>query len=178
MVFYTQWIHSHNQSGFNQNVGVVLQDRTPSCFVIDFVMLIFMMCWFNLVDTTLSDLFLRMRVGRRGHYSYYPCDVCFMIFLRRMAYPSRYGDLVNDYNILSMRIFEIFHATLSWVYSKTEQVCLSFNLFAIVGTSSSCLGFTASMPIVQPVRYCGYFQLFADALTSFGSPFPNPIPTF
>ena len=73
---------------------------------------------FNLVDITLPDPFLRMRVGRRGHYSYFPCDVCFMIFLRRMAYPSRYGDLVNEYNIPSMRIFEIFHATLAWVYSK------------------------------------------------------------
>jgi hypothetical protein len=50
---------------------------------------------FNLVDTTLPDAFLRMRVGRREHYSYFPCDVCFMIFLLHMAYPSRYGDLIN-----------------------------------------------------------------------------------
>ena len=31
---------------------------------------------FNLVDITLPDPFLRMRVGRAGHYSYFPCDVC------------------------------------------------------------------------------------------------------
>ncbi len=59
--------------------------------------------------------------------------------------------LVNEYNIPSMRIFEVFHATLSWVYSKYAHRLLS------------------------PVRYCGYFQFFADALTRFGSPFPNLI---
>ncbi len=35
--------------------------------------------------------------------------------LMRMAYTSSYGDLVNEYHIPLMRIFEIFHATLSWV---------------------------------------------------------------
>lgn len=29
--------------------------------------------------------------------------------------------------------------------------------------------------LLQPVRYCGYFQLFADVLSNFGSPFPNII---
>jgi hypothetical protein len=43
MVIYTQWIHSHNQFGFIQKFGEVLQDRTLSCFVIDFVMLISLM---------------------------------------------------------------------------------------------------------------------------------------
>jgi hypothetical protein len=104
---------------------------------------------FNVVDITLPDPFLRMRVGRDQHQSFFPSDVCFMIFLRRMAYPSRYSDLVNEYNIPSMRIREIFHATLSWVFSK----------FAY--------------RLLQPARYCGYIQLFADALTRFGSPFPN-----
>ena len=86
---------------------------------------------FNLVDTTQPDPFLRMRVGHRGHYSYFPCDVCFMIFLRQMVYPSSYRDLVNEYNIPLMQICEIFHATLSWVYSKYAH------------------------RLLQPVRYCG-----------------------
>jgi hypothetical protein len=72
-----------------------------------------------------------------------------MIFLRRMAYPSRYVDLVNEYNLPSMRIREIFHATLSWVFSKYAY------------------------RLLQPASYCGYIQLFADALTRFSPPFPN-----
>jgi hypothetical protein len=36
-------VHSHNQFGFIQNFGKELQDRTLSCFVIDFVMLISLM---------------------------------------------------------------------------------------------------------------------------------------
>ena len=37
---------------------------------------------FNPVDTTLPDPSLRMREGRREHYSYFLCGGCFMTFLR------------------------------------------------------------------------------------------------
>jgi hypothetical protein len=43
MAFYTDWIHSRNQFSLIQNVGKVLQYRTLSCFVTNFVMLISMM---------------------------------------------------------------------------------------------------------------------------------------
>ena len=49
MVFYTLWIHMRNLISFNQNVGRVQMDRTLSCFDIDFVMLIFMMCCEHLI---------------------------------------------------------------------------------------------------------------------------------
>ena len=71
-----------------------------------------------------------------------------MVFLRHMAYPSRFGDLVNEFNIPSNRLCEIFHATLDWIFVK----------FAY--------------RLLQPQLYCGYFTMFAFVLNNFGSPIP------
>ena len=43
-------------------------------------------------------------------------------FLRRLAYPCRYGDLVNKYNLPSNRLCDIFHSTLG---VSVYQICLS-----------------------------------------------------
>jgi hypothetical protein len=133
-----------NQFGFNQNVGIVLQYKTLSCFIINFAILISMIhCeHFNLVDITLPDPFLRMRVGWRGHYIIH---VCFMIFLRRIAYPSSYSDHINEYNIPSMRICEIYPAILAWVHNN--------NAHSLFQPISSC--------------YCGYLQLLPGSALHF-----------
>ena len=49
---------------------------------------------FNLVDTTLPDPFLRMRVGRRGHYSF--CATFFMLNLLWQSVLG--GNRISDYN--------------------------------------------------------------------------------
>ncbi len=49
---------------------------------------------FNLMDTTLLDPFLRMRVGRRGHYSF--CATFFMLNLLWQSVLG--GNRISDYN--------------------------------------------------------------------------------
>ena len=39
-------------------------------------------------------------------------NICFMVLLRRLAYPCRFFDMVEDFEMPSNRLCEIFHTIL------------------------------------------------------------------
>ena len=51
-----------------------------------------------------------LRVGSSGHHWLIRVDTALMILMRHLAFPSRFADRVDEFNMPSIRIAEAFHA--------------------------------------------------------------------
>ena len=49
-------------------------------------------------------------------------DICFMVLLRRLAYPCRFFDMVEDFGMPSNRLCEIFHTVLEIFFDRPLAV--------------------------------------------------------
>ena len=87
--------------------------------------------------------------GGKGHNQYFPADICLMIVMRRLAFPSRFIDLVLIFGIPSNRICDIFHSTIDYLYLRYAQKLNMFDIWA------------------------PKFPEFAAVFRWAGSPFPN-----
>ena len=92
--------------------------------------------------------------GGKGHNQYFPADICLMIVMRRLAFPSRFIDLVLIFGIPSNRICDIFHSTIDYLYLRYAQKLNMFDIWA------------------------PKFPEFAAVFRWAGSPFPNQIAIF
>ena len=63
----------------------------------------------------------RIMVGKKGHYAYYPAEVGLLVVLRRLAYPCRFSDLVQEFGIKSNRLCDIFHCMVDIIYEMYHK---------------------------------------------------------
>ena len=84
-----------------------------------------------------------IKVGRKGRHVFYPAEVCLLVMLRRLAYPCRFSDLVQEFGIPSNRLCEIFHCMVDIIFEKYRR-----------GAACAC----AAEPraLIKPGRGCGY----------------------
>ncbi len=61
-------------------------------------------------------------VGRKGRHVFYPAEVCLLVMLRRLAYPCRFSDLVQEFGIPSNRLCEIFHCMVDIIFEKYHKI--------------------------------------------------------
>mmetsp|Transcript_16624 Transcript_16624/g.45246 ORF Transcript_16624/g.45246 Transcript_16624/m.45246 type:complete len:289 (+) Transcript_16624:424-1290(+) len=90
-------------------------------------------------------------ISDSGHYHYYPADTCLMVLLRRLAFPNRFGDLVKEFGLNSVRLCEIFHGMLEYIF-------ISF-----------------AWHLSFPDLWQDHFTVFANAMSALGSPYDNLI---
>ena len=92
--------------------------------------------------------------GGKGHSQYFPADICLMVVMSRLAFPSRFVDLVLIFGIPSGRICDIFHSTIDYLYLRYAQKLNKFDIWV------------------------PKFPEFAAVFRRAGSTFPNQIANF
>ena len=92
--------------------------------------------------------------GRKHKAQYFPADICLMVLLRRLAFPSRFVDLVLVFGIPSNRICDIYHSMIDYIYFRYAK---KLNQFSI---------------------WVDKFPEFAQVFRRAGSPYPNQIMNF
>jgi len=63
-----------------------------------------------------------IKTGRPGRFCSYPSELCFMVVLRRLAFPCRFADLVEEFGVPSNRLCDIFHATIDLIFDKYSTI--------------------------------------------------------
>ena len=92
--------------------------------------------------------------GRSGRGTYFPADICFMVVLRRLAFPCRFFDMVNMFGIPSNRLCDIFHSTIDFLHTRYAKKLNEFTTWE------------------------QYFPAFAAAMQHAGAPYDNLISIF
>ena len=59
-----------------------------------------------------------LRVGNSGHHWRIRVDTALMILLRHLAFPSRFADHVDEFNMPSTRIADAFHAMNDYLFVR------------------------------------------------------------
>ena len=75
----------------------------------------------------LTDKFILC--GRKGKAQYFPADICMMILLRCLAYPSLFVDLLLIFGLPSNRICYIFHSMVDYLYEKYAKKLNQFMIW-------------------------------------------------
>ena len=107
-----------------------------------------MMLDFNLFDGTTYNM---LSIRRSNRVRRYPSDLCLMLVLRRLSFPCRYFDLVDEFGLPSNRLCDIFKGTLQWLYETYAQRLTDFRIWV------------------------PFFREFARAMSDMGSPYDNHI---
>ena len=89
-------------------------------------------------------------VGQAGKKKKYRADVCLLVVLRRLSYPVRFFDMVEDFGIPSNRLCEIFHSTIDVIFERFHA-------------------------IIEFSNWIPFFARFADIMKAFGSPYDDLI---
>ena len=63
-----------------------------------------------------------IKTGRPGRFCSYPSELCCMVVLRRLAFPCRFVDLVEEFGVPSNRLCDIFHATIDLIFDKYSTI--------------------------------------------------------
>ena len=92
--------------------------------------------------------------GGKSHSQYIPADICLMVVMSRLAFPSTFVNLVLIFGIPSGRICDIFHSTIDYLYLRYAQKLNKFDIWV------------------------PKFPEFAAVFRRAGSPFPNQIANF
>jgi hypothetical protein len=66
------------------------------------------------VNSNVKDLMY----GKKGHTNLCRLDTALMIVLRRLAYPNRRGDLVDEFNMPSNSINDVFNSMIDFLFLK------------------------------------------------------------
>ena len=67
-----------------------------------------------------SDKFLLIGPAKKQHR--FRADLCLLVVLRRLSYPIRFYDMVEDFGLPSNRLCEIFHSTVDILLEKFHAV--------------------------------------------------------
>ena len=87
-------------------------------------------------------------IGAPKHKHMYRADVCLLVVLRRLSFPVRFYDMVEDFGIASHRLCEIFHFTVDLIFEKFHAV----------------IDFATWLP---------FFPQFAQIFQAYGSPYED-----
>ena len=78
-----------------------------------------------------------LRVGSSGHHWLIRVDTALMILLRHLAFPSRFADHVDEFNMPSIRIAEAFHAMNDNLFVRHAHKLTDISRIASVPTRHS-----------------------------------------
>ena len=92
--------------------------------------------------------------GRRGREQSFGAELCLMVVLRRLAYASRFSDMVDTFGLKTNRLGDIFYSTIDYLYFRYAE---RLNQMSI---------------------WTDFFSEFAQAFEEYGAPFENMIATF
>jgi hypothetical protein len=103
----------------------------------------------DLVSST--GIVKELLLGNAGHQWRLRFDTAFMILLRHLAYPARFGDHVDEFNMPSNRLCEAFHGMSDFLFVRYAYKLADLS------------------------RWTDMFPIFAQAFSRMGCPFDNNV---
>jgi hypothetical protein len=91
-----------------------------------------------------------LKCGDNKHAHNFPADLCIMVLLNRLSYPTTYKAQVDIFGIPSNRLADIFHAAVDLIYFKYRALTML-------------------------ETWVPYFSEFAAVFRQYGSPYPYQV---